>query len=282
MRNRAIRRSVFAMTTLATAVAVVGFTAPGSAGASTSTSVLVPQPLCTALAPGHRSCQAIRLVTKQVSSTQAAQWRAEGLARPAAVTALADGPAGGYSPNQVAKAYGLNADGATTQTVAIVDAFDDPTAITDLNTFDDQYGLPHETSTSFQIVNQDGLDSPLPAPDAGWAGEITLDVQTVRGLCHLCKILLVEADSSSFADLGTAVNRAVTMGAKIVSNSYGGFESGPADPAYNHPGVAILASSGDDGWYGWDVINELSFSANLPLSPASFNSVTAVGGTALY
>jgi subtilase family serine protease len=228
------------------------------------------------------SCQAVRLVTRHVSSTQAAQWRAKGLARPADVTALADGPAGGYSPTQLAKAYGLDADGATTQTVAIVDAFDDPTALFDLNTFNDQYGLPHETASSFQKVNQEGLDSPLPAADPGWAGEITLDVQAVRGLCHNCKILLVEADSDSNSDIATAVDQAVTMGATIVSNSYGGFESGPADPAYDHPGVAMLASSGDDGWYGWDVINELSFSPNLPLSPASYNSVVAVGGTSLY
>jgi hypothetical protein len=282
MRYRAIRRSAFVLTTLATAVAVVGFTAPASAGATTLTSVQVPQPLCAVPAPGHRSCEAMRLVTKQVSSTQAAQLQAEGLARPLPVKALADGPAGGYSPAELAKAYGVNSDTSTTQTVAIVDAYDDPTVRSDLNTFDDQYGLPHETASTFQVVNQDGLASPLPAPNAGWAGEITLDVQAVRGLCHQCKILLVEANSDSNSDLDTAVNRAVTMGATIVSNSYGGPESGSADPAYNHPGVAILASSGDDGWYGWDVFNEFSVPLGVPLSPASYNSVIAVGGTSLY
>ena len=282
MRHRAFRRTSFALTTLATAAALVGFTAAASAGAATSTSVQVPEPLCAAPTPGHMSCQALRLVTKLVSSTQAAQLRAEGLARPLHVKTLVDGPAGGYSPVELAKAYGVNPDAATTQTVAIVDAYDDPTVLSDLNTFDDQYGLPHETGSSLQVVNQDGLASPLPAANAGWAGEITLDVQTVRGMCHNCKILLVEANSDSNADLDAGVNQAVAMGAKIVSNSYGGPESGPADPAYDHPGAAILASSGDDGWYGFDVFNELSIPFGAPLAPASLNSVIAVGGTSLY
>ena len=76
------------------------------------------------------------------------------------------------------------------------------------------------------------------------------------------------------------------QGAKIVSNSYGGPES-PADPAadrkaYDHHGVAILASTGDDGWYDWDNANSGVPSDNQPQSPASYNTVVGVGGTSLY
>lgn len=209
--------------------------------------------------------------------------------------ALASGPAGGYTPAQLAKAYRVNAGAAVSQTVAIVDAFNDPSVRTDLNTFDVQYGLPGETTTTLKVVNQNGSTSPLPSSDPGWAGEITLDVQAVRGLCHKCRILLVEADSDSDDDLAAAVNRAVTMGAKIVSNSYGGPETDPSETAadraaYNHPGVAILASSGDDGWYGWDVVNCASATCggnnqlpdNVPSDPASLRTVIGVGGTSLY
>src|SRR5262249_59975710 len=152
----------------------------------------------------------------------------------------------------------------------------------DLNTFDAQYGLPAETSTSFKVVNQRG-GATLPTPDQGWAGEITLDVQAVRGLCHACKILLVEATSNSDSDLSTATSYAASQ-ASIVSNSYGGPET-PSDPnasAYNHPGVAILASTGDDGWYGWGNFNLGGPSDSAPEVPASYNTVVGGGGTALY
>jgi subtilase family serine protease len=175
----------------------------------------------------------------------------------------------------------VNAGASTSQTVAIVDAFDDPTVQADLDTFDAQYGLPAETASSLKVVNQTGGTS-LPPADSGWAGEITLDVQAVRGLCHACRILLVEADSDSNADLATAVDYAAAH-ASIVSNSYGGPEI-PADPNladYDHPGVAILASTGDDGWYGWDHVNENSPSDSAPATPASYNTVVGVGGTTL-
>lgn len=166
----------------------------------------------------------MRLVTRQVTTAQARNLEAEGAARPAtARPRVSFGPAGGYSPGQLAQAHGVNAGASTGQTVAIVDAFKDPSVTADLNTFDTQYGLPGETSTSFRVVNQaGGTNLSGIASDLGWATETTLDVQAVRGLCHKCKILLVEANSSSTADLGTAVDRAVTMGARVVSNSYGG------------------------------------------------------------
>lgn len=281
MPARRVQRSLAMPTALVSALAIVAFVAPGSAGAA-GTTVWVAKPMCAAAAPGHRSCLGMRLVRER--ATRANQGSVRAGTRPV----LSDGPAGGYTPAQLAKGYGVNvgAAAASTQTVAIVDAFDDPSVKTDLAAFDTFYGIAAETPSSFRVVNQDGLASPLPAADAGWAGEITLDVQAVRGLCRRCKILLVEADSSSNDDLAAAVDRAVTLGAKEVSNSYGGPETDGSTPSvrasYNHHGVAITASTGDDGWYGWDRFNEGVPSDEVPSAPASFNTVVGVGGTSLY
>lgn len=267
--------------------------ASGAATASDTTVVQVPERLCAAPAAGHARCLAIRLKDKRVSTTRAATMRADGRARPAKLKRLADGPAGGYTPAQLAKAYGVNPAAATSQTVAIVDAYNDPSVRDDLNTFDTKYGLPHETGTSLKVVGQTGSSTSLPADDTtGWAGEITLDVQAVRGLCHHCKILLVEANSDNDPDLAAAENYAAAH-ASIVSNSFGEAEIGSSrtyDAAYNHPGVAILASTGDDGWYDWDNVNPdftdpapatIATSSNSPSVPASQPSVIGVGGTTL-
>ncbi len=264
---------------------VVGFVVLLVGGAlpafsASQTTVQVPVRLCPAALPGQWSCDAVRLAPKQVSSSEARQLRAAGVARPAAASAFAFGPAGGYSPAQLAAAYGVNPAAATTQTVAIVDAYNDPSVTADVNAFDAQYGLPSETSGSFQVVSQTGGSVSGINSDVGWSGEITLDVETVRGLCHACKILLVEANSNNDSDLGAAVNYAAAH-ASIVSNSYGGPESGPESSDFDHPGVAILASTGDDGWYGWDLFNELAPSEGAPSVPASYNTVIGVGGTSL-
>jgi len=179
----------------------------------------------------------------------------------------------GYGPAQFHGAYNLPTTASGAQTIAIVDAYDDPTAKADLDVYDSTYGLPFfpncggsVTTACFQKVNQNGQASPLPRKDAGWALEIALDVETAHQICQNCKILLVEADSNSFANLATAVNRAAAMGADVISNSYGGSDTAP-NSAYNHPGIAITASTGDNG-YGVE-------------SPASYNTVVAVGGTTL-
>src|SRR5207244_466513 len=131
--------------------------------------------------------------------------------------------------------------------------------------------LPASSSAtgSFSKVNQRGGTAP-PAANTGWGQEIDLDIEMVSAVCPNCKILLVEADSNSFTDLGAAVNEAIALGATAISNSYGGGEffgeTGYAGP-YNHPGVPITASSGDGG-YGVEV-------------PAAYNTVVAVGGTSL-
>ncbi|WP_093788134.1 putative Ig domain-containing protein [Actinacidiphila guanduensis] len=177
----------------------------------------------------------------------------------------------GYGPTDLQSAYNLPSGGSG-QTVAIVDAQDDPNAEADLGTYRSQYGLPACTTANgcFKKVNQTGGTS-YPSPDSGWAGEISLDLDMVSAVCPSCHILLVEATSASMTNLGTAVNTAVSLGAKYVSNSYGGSESS-SDTSYdssyfNHPGVAITVSSGDEG-YGAEY-------------PAASKYVTAVGGTAL-
>jgi subtilase family serine protease len=182
-------------------------------------------------------------------------------------------PPGAYGPAQFTSAYSLpSATAGSGQTIAIVDAYDDPNAESDLAVFSSQYGLPPCTTSNgcFRKVNQSG-GTRYPRANSGWALEISLDVQTAHGICPNCKILLVEASSATMANLGTAVNRAVSLGATVVSNSYGGneYSSETSDESayFNHPGVAITVSSGDSG-YG------VQF-------PAASRYVTAVGGTTL-
>ncbi|WP_425555928.1 putative Ig domain-containing protein [Kitasatospora nipponensis] len=184
---------------------------------------------------------------------------------------LAPAAPSGYGPSDLASAYNLPAGGSG-QTVAIVDAQDDPNAESDLATYRSSYGLPACTTANgcFRKIDEHGGTS-YPTPDSGWAGEISLDVDMVSAVCPSCHILLVEAASANVSDLGTAVNQAVAQGAKFVSNSYGGSEDSSvasSDSSYfNHPGVAITVSTGDS-----DTGAEY---------PATSQYVTAVGGTAL-
>ena len=190
----------------------------------------------------------------------------------------ADTP-GGYAPNDLLSAYSLPQNGGSGQTVAIVDAYDDPSAEADLSVYRAQYGLPACTTLNgcFRKVDEWGGDA-YPQPDEGWGGEESLDLDMVSAIAPEAHIILVEAATANTADLGTGVNEAVALGAKFVSNSYGSNYSpdpsseDPDDPGYdaayfNHPGVAIIASAGDDG-YG------VSY-------PAASPYVTAVGGTTL-
>ncbi|MEU0389393.1 S53 family peptidase [Streptomyces chartreusis] len=182
----------------------------------------------------------------------------------------------GYGPSDLRSAYGLTSAATSNgsgRTIAIVDAYDDPNAESDLAAYRSHYGLPACTTAGgcFKKVSQTGSTTALPTADSGWAGEISLDLDMASAICPNCHITLVEAKSASMANLGTAVNEAVALGAKYVSNSYGGGESSSDatyDSAYfNHPGVAITVSAGDAG-YGAEY-------------PAASRYVTAVGGTRL-
>jgi subtilase family serine protease len=176
----------------------------------------------------------------------------------------------GYGPADLRSAYALTAAGGGA-TVAIVDAYDDPNAEKDLGVYRSHFGLPACTTGNgcFEKVNQSGGRA-YPRGNTGWAEEISLDLDMVSAICPNCHILLVEASSNSFANLGAAVNYAASRGAVAISNSYGGGEfSGEAsyEAPYNHPGIAVTVSSGDGG-YGVEF-------------PAASRYVTAVGGTSL-
>jgi len=159
-------------------------------------------------------------------------------------------------------------------TVAVVNAFDDPSLEADLGVYRAQYGLPACTTANgcLRKVGQTGSATALPTADSGWASESALDTEMVSAGCPLCHILLVEANSAGTSDLGTAENYAAAQtGVRAVSNSYVGTETS-TDPAegnsyYNHPGVAILAAAGDEG--------------SVPKFPAALPYVIAVGGTTL-
>ncbi len=171
--------------------------------------------------------------------------------------ASAPGNSAPYTPTNLHRAYNLpyyNTSSGGVPTIAIVDAYNDPTAETDMQVYRLVLGIPACTTGNgcFKKVNQAGTASPLPATNAGWSLEISLDLDMVSGICYNCHILLVEANSSSITDLGAAVNTAVNLGATIVSNSYGTSgeltnEATLCNAYYNHNNVAITASSGDSG-----------------------------------
>ncbi|MDT0467208.1 carboxypeptidase regulatory-like domain-containing protein [Streptomyces gibsoniae] len=250
---------------LSAALAVIGLQLPTAAPASAASSgkaAAVRQ--CADPKPGHVTC--LSLHRTDVAARRGVQ--------------AASATPSGFGAIDLRGAYALPADGGAGQTVAIVDAYDDPTAEADLAVYRRQYGLPACTTADgcFTKVDQRG-GTHYPSPDASWAGEMSLDLDMVSAAAPNAHILLVEADSTGFADMGAAVDEAVALGAKYVSNSYGtGYNSTPGtgedpaeatefDPHYNHPGVAMVASSGDSN-YGVGY-------------PASSQYVTAVGGTSL-
>src|SRR4029079_15886728 len=131
----------------------------------------------------------------------------------------------GYGPADLHSAYGLPSSGGAGQTVAIVDAYDDPTAASDLNVYRSQSGLSSCTTANgcFRKVNQTGGTTP-PRANASWAQEISLDVDMVSAICPNCKILLVEASSAAFTDLAAAEDPPAGRGATTISTSCGGPE----------------------------------------------------------
>lgn len=158
------------------------------------------------------------------------------------------------------------------QTIAVAIAFHDPTLENDLNVYSSNFGIPLCTKASgcLNVVDQNGGSSLPSTVNGSWALEESMDVQVAHSICQTCKILVVEANSNFFSDLATAVNTAANLGANAISNSYGGGEwsgEGSYDAFYNHPGIAVTASSGDNG-YG------VSY-------PASSSYVVAIGGTTL-
>ena len=181
-------------------------------------------------------------------------------------------PNNAYGPPDLQAAYNLpSSTKGNGQTVGIVDAYDDPTAESDLAKYRTNFGLPACTTANgcFKKLNQRGVKGHYPPFNSGWAQEEALDTDMVSAICPNCHIMLVEGDTNSFHDLAASVDEAVLKGADEVSNSYLGGESGGLhnNKSYKHPGVMITAAGGDAG-YG------VGF-------PASSQWVTAVGGTTL-
>jgi len=189
--------------------------------------------------------------------------------KPGAPTKLV--PAG-LAPSDLRSAYGVTGSGSSSTVIAIVDAYGYSNAEADLGVYRTAYGLPACTSANgcFAKYNETGQKGAYPRPDTGWSEETALDLDMASAICPNCKIILIEASSASFNDLARAEATAALLGAHVISNSYGGGESGSQsyESAYNHPGIAITVSTGDSG-YG------VQF-------PASSPHVTAVGGTSLY
>jgi subtilase family serine protease len=178
----------------------------------------------------------------------------------------------GLSPATIKSVYSFttSSTAGAGKTIAIVDAFDDPTAENDLAVFSTQFSLPQCTTTNgcFTKVDQRGGTS-YPRKDAGWALEISLDIQWAHAIAPGAHILLVEADSNSFANLLAAEDYARTH-AQYVSNSWGASEfssESSYDSHFVQSGVSFFVSSGDSG---------------LPADyPSASPNVISVGGTTL-
>jgi hypothetical protein len=185
--------------------------------------------------------------------------------------ALATLSPSGFGPQQFHGAYALPLDAASPKTIAIVDPFDSTTIESDLGVYNTAFALPPCTTANgcFTKVNQRGQPGPYPRIDNNWALEIALDVETAHATCQNCRILLVEGDSARLRDLAAAENTAVALGAQVISNSFGDthLPAARVRAAFQHPGVAIIASTGDAGF-------GVQFPADSPF-------VVAVGGTSL-
>lgn len=132
--------------------------------------------------------------------------------------------------------------------IAIVDAFDDPTAASDLAVFCAQFGL---AAPKFQVIYAGGAE-PAQDPTGGWEIEESLDVQWSHAMAPGATIYLVEAADNSLTNLYNAVavaNRLVSSaGGGEISMSWGSgefTEETSVDPLFTVPGIVYVASAGD-------------------------------------
>jgi IPT/TIG domain len=270
---------------LLAALGACALTAP-LAVASPSRAAFRAQRLCSTPRPGSAACLGMRLISKAITNAELsanARRQAEEVAKGATPKVTSKAVPGGLTPQSLHAAYSLPSEtaGSVTQTIGIVDAYNDPTAEADLAVYDTSFGLPACTTANgcFRKLNEQGKASPLPAKSGEWSTEISLDLQMAHAICENCRLVLVEAASTSYGDLGAAVNAAATAGATEISNSYGGPEGagyGSFNTPYNHPGVVVTASSGDCGYF-----NQSCGGTAAADFPADSSTVVAVGGTTL-
>jgi len=270
-----VRRAVRAMCLTALVAVLLGsvlsqVAAASGRGFSWTPSATEPYSVCGRPAPGRAECLAIAVPSASAVSPSS-------LLRPVSPVAVnptytGTGVGGGYDPADLRSAYNLPSEtSGSGQTVGIVDAYNDPDAESDLAAYRSKYGLSACTAANgcFKKVNQTGGTS-YPSNEPSWSVEISLDVDMVSAACPNCHILLVEASSSSSANLYASEDEAAALGATEISNSWvGGEESGDTsnDKYFNHPGVPITAGAGDSGY-------QVNY-------PASSQYVIAVGGTKL-
>ncbi len=289
---------------------------------------------CSAPTPGHASCMALEL-ERRTGATQAQGDPLPDGSGPTThfetATECTELPSGCLSPRNLQSAYfpgeAPQAPASSPQTVALVDAYNDPKAEADLAVYSKAFDLPaiHACSGSesgcFEQIGQSGTGA-LPFPQSeevreakesvctterpeetmleleereeacdelveaeGWAVEISTDIEVTHAVCQNCKILLVEASEPSYGDLEEAEQTAVRLGATEISNSWGGPQEGSNLQAFNHPGIAIVAAGGDDGYLNWTdaeaaAANKEKYYAGADF-PASSPDVVAVGGTKL-
>ena len=158
--------------------------------------------------------------------------------------------------------------GGTPLAIAIVDAYDNPDARSDLTAFSSQFGLPAPTTTTFKIVY---AANSVPRPNAGWALKSSLDIEWAHAMSPHATIFLVEARSNSDTDLLAAVDVATKLvsgaGGGIVSMSWAGgdfngetsFDSHFSNAAYKN--VAYIASSGDAPGVNWPSVSQYVIAA---------------------
>jgi hypothetical protein len=220
----------------------------------------------------------------------------------AAATGSSSPPSSAYTPTEIQNAYGfsnvtfsngsIQGNGAG-QTIALIDAYNDPDIAADLATFDSAFGL--QAPPSFVVENQNGQtdpsqlpSTPTPGSTDDWSLEISLDVEWAHALAPAASILLVEANTSNLSDLFTAATTAAdTPGVVAVSMSFGASEftgEASSDSTFTTPsghlggaattggtdiagGVTFVSSAGDTGSPGG--------------YPAYSPNVLSVGGTTL-
>jgi hypothetical protein len=326
----------------ATATEGVTAAAPTITGTPPAESNYTARPACPPPAPGYAGCLALELTPRTAAARAQAQ---QAQADPKTITECEEAfPSACLTPQDLRDAYfpapsePPEAPASEPQTIALVDAYNDPKAQADLETYEEAFGLrqcPAASNACFEQVNQNGETDhpPFPATEGdrqtellfcenthlswkareaacenvveaeGWAIEISTDIEVARGICHNCKILLVETDSQSYEDLEAGEETAYKLKATEISDSWGGEQPNSESPAFDHPGTVLTAAAGDNGYLNWtdaqkteeakqECLEEaagpteraLCETIGYPVSadyPAGSPHVVAVGGTKL-
>ncbi|MGO9489368.1 MAG: S8 family serine peptidase [Solirubrobacteraceae bacterium] len=315
----ALRQIGLLAASVAFAAAALPCAAATAATAATETVAPLPesdytvQDACASARPGHAGCLAQQLipVTREAKRRRHPIGMLRSLPPGRAVARSLNSGVFGLRPKDIHTAYKLPVSAPDTQTIALVDAYNDLTAEEDLRKYGEEFGLPECTKANscFRKVGQTGSETALPFPRTtkelkefkesgnaekreeareaiGWGVEISLDIESAHATCQSCRILLVEAGEpagwtpfgpTEYSNLVAAEDQAGALGANEISNSWAGSESGVVeDTGFDKPGTVITAASGDDGYRNW----ELGGTPHTGF-PASSPHVVAVGGTRL-